>query len=66
VGTVTVYSFKHLDEHHNKDVIAPRKATREAIKRAQGIVIEESAQVVDESELDGSGFYPRKPPLSST
>ncbi|MGO9803356.1 MAG: hypothetical protein ACLPTM_17175 [Steroidobacteraceae bacterium] len=62
MGTVTVYSFLHFDDDINEDAVSPRKATREAIKRVRGTVIEESGQQVDESELAGSGFYPAKPP----
>jgi hypothetical protein len=59
---VAVYRFKHLDADHNRDITAPRMATREAIARAHGTVVEASEKLVDESELDGNGFYPLNGP----
>ena len=57
---VAVYKFEHVDEHNNATVRAPRMATLDAIHRVRGVAIESTRKMVDKSELDGSGFYPKK------
>jgi hypothetical protein len=61
MAMVKVFKFKHVDDDINEDVVAPRMATREAIQRVRGEAIDATMQMVDESELDGNGFYPKKP-----
>lgn len=59
---VTVYSFiiwDH-DESGGDNVQGPRMGTKEAITRIGGELQEGSAKVIDESELDPRGFYPKK------
>ena len=58
---ITVYRFTHPDEHMKGNGIAPRMATRESIHRVHGAVVESSEKLVNEADLDESGFYPRKP-----
>jgi hypothetical protein len=53
---VTVFSFTVYDINSDKIKLSPRKATRDAIARAQGTLLEETAQEVDEAHLDGNGF----------
>ncbi len=52
----TIYSFTVYDMSKDKYVLAPRKATREAIELARGNVLEGSAENVDPLQLDGNGF----------
>ena len=61
MAMVKVFKFKHVDDDINEDVVAPRMATREAIQRVRGEAIDATMQMVDESELDWNGFYPKKP-----
>lgn len=35
-------------------------ATLDAIDRVKGVAIESTMKMVDKSELDGNGFYPKK------
>jgi hypothetical protein len=52
---VTVYAFTRYDigtEAHR-----PIKATRETIERISAAIIEASAEDVDDSLLDGLGYY---------
>jgi hypothetical protein len=60
MSLIKVFKFEHADEHNNHIVRAPRMATFEAIQRMQGVLIESTVKMVDESELDGNGFYPKK------
>jgi hypothetical protein len=60
MSLVKVFKFEHTDEHNNHTVRAPRMATFETIRRVQGVLIESTMKMVDESELDGNGFYPKK------
>ena len=53
---VTVYSFKRWDQEASEMKAAPRKATREAILICDGVLIEDTAEDVDEARLDGNGF----------
>ncbi len=57
---VTVYKFEHVDEHNNATARAPRMGTLDAIHRVRGVAIESTRKMVDQSELDGDGFYPKK------
>jgi hypothetical protein len=60
MNLVEVFKFEHLDENYNATVRAPRMATLDAIRRVKGVAIESTIQMVDKSELDGNGFYPKK------
>jgi hypothetical protein len=60
VNLVEVFKFEHVDEHNNSTVRAPRMATLDAIDRVKGVAIESTKRMVDKSELDGNGFYPKK------
>jgi hypothetical protein len=40
--------------------VAPRQATIEAITRVKGTADLSTENLVEESELDGNGFYPTK------
>jgi hypothetical protein len=51
---VIVQSFTVWDGQNNKP--APRKGTADAIRRANGVAIEGTAEQVDISLLDGNGF----------
>ncbi len=54
---VTVYTFVIWDHDRGSTVIYPRMATPETIARMRGKVNEDTAWVVDASELDIEGFY---------
>ena len=58
MSVVTVHAFWIWDGNENKR--APRMATLETIKRIKGEPIDGTARSVDESDLDGQGYYPRK------
>ena len=60
MNLVEVYKFEHVDEHNNATVRASRMATLDAIHRVKGVAIESTIKMVDISELDGNGFYPKK------
>jgi hypothetical protein len=64
MSAATVYAFLIWDHNKGENVQGPRSATREAIQRIRGEAIETTAKTVDESELDGNGFYPRRLPLT--
>lgn len=53
---VTVYRFKMWDGALDDDRVARRWATAEAIIRADGAIIRESAIDIDVSHLDGNGM----------
>jgi hypothetical protein len=54
---VTVYYFTKDDITVGAMVRSQRPATLETIVVCEGKLIEETAQHVDVSELDGNGFY---------
>jgi hypothetical protein len=60
MNLVEVFKFEHVDEHNNAIVRAPRMATLDAIQRLKGVAIESTMKMVDKSELDGNGFYPKR------
>ena len=60
MGAVAVYAFVIWDRDRGGNVRPSRLATLEAIKRVHGVVVEGTSKRVDESELDGNQFYPRK------
>jgi hypothetical protein len=60
MNLVEVFKFERVDENYNATVRAPRMATLDAIRRVKGVAIESTIQMVDKSELDGNGFYPKK------
>jgi hypothetical protein len=57
---VTVYYFTKYDITVGEVVLSQRPATLETIVLCEGKLIEETAQQVDVSELDGDGFYTPK------
>jgi len=57
VKYATVYTFVIYDHDKGTTVIYPRMATRQTIANMRGKVNEETAWVVDVTELDGMGFY---------
>lgn len=54
---VTVYTFYVYDHDQGKTVIYPRMATLAAIARMRGKMNEETAWVVEATQLDVEGFY---------
>ncbi|WP_395065541.1 hypothetical protein [Paraburkholderia silvatlantica] len=52
----TVYRYKWYDVSTDSNKVRPMRGTREAIDRISGDIIEESAEEVDASLLDGNGF----------
>jgi hypothetical protein len=59
---VTVYAFLKLDDSIETPVVAPFKATREAIlRRYGGQVLEGTAERVDADALDAEGRLVRVP-----
>jgi hypothetical protein len=60
VGAVSVYAFVIWDRERGGNVRPPRLATLEAIERVHGVAVVGTGRSVDESELDGNQFYPRK------
>jgi len=54
----TVFNFAKYDPKTGSNEQMPRMATRDAIENhIYGRIDESSAKEVDESELDGNGFY---------
>jgi hypothetical protein len=66
MSLVKVFNFEHVDEHNNATLRAPRMATLDAIDRVKGVAIQSSMKMVDASDLDGNGFYPKKPTKPSS
>jgi hypothetical protein len=60
MGAVSVYAFVIWDRERGGNVRPPRLATLEAIERVRGVAVDGTCRSVDESELDGNQFYPRK------
>ena len=60
VSAVSVYAFVIWDRERGGNVRPPRLATLAAIKRVRGVAIDGTGRSVDESELDGNQFYPRR------
>lgn len=58
---ITVYYFEKYDIGTNKTLRSDRRATREAITRVRGTLIESTALEIDERELDGDGFQKPTP-----
>lgn len=52
----TVYYFNRYDIKTDNTVRSKRPATREAIAACDGVAIEDTAQEVEVSRLDGNGF----------
>ena len=53
---VTIYRFRKYDVTTDENKVRPLRATREAIENLKGEIIEESAEEIDSSLLDGNGF----------
>jgi hypothetical protein len=60
MGAVAVYAFVIWDRDRGGNVRPPLLATLKAIKRVHGVAVDGTGRSVDESELDGRQFYPRK------
>jgi len=56
IKEATVFEFLIRDQSSGNFVIAPRKATLEAIQLIGGRLLPRSAEIVDESRLDENGF----------
>lgn len=56
MGTVVVYHFEMSSAKAVENSRSKRPATREAIEALGFTPIMETAEVVDRSQLDGSGF----------
>ena len=52
----TVYSFTVWNHQADRQQLAPRKATRQAIRQIGGKVLEETEEQIDPERLDGNGF----------
>lgn len=50
-----VYQFKKYDPTTNKNLVAPRMATRHFIKMARGEIIESTERKIDSSLVNGNG-----------
>jgi hypothetical protein len=51
-----VYYFEKFDIGQGQNIRSKRPATRETIERIGGTMLEDTAQEVDISQLDGNGF----------
>jgi hypothetical protein len=60
VSAVDVYAFVIWNRERGGNVRSPRLATLDAIRGVEGVAIDGTGRSVDESELDGNHFYPRK------
>jgi hypothetical protein len=59
VSKTTIYQFTIYDIVNDETLTSRRWATREAIQRARGHVLENTAMLVDASILDGNGMTER-------
>ena len=59
MALVSVYRFTWWDQTNGENVLTPRFATLEAIRRAQGSPLDKTVRVVDTADLDGNGHYPK-------
>jgi hypothetical protein len=57
---VTVYSFRTYSGHAEMPVVAPYKATLEAVKAARGELVAGTEEVVSQDEVDDHGHYRRQ------
>ena len=55
---VAVYRFTLWDPDQGENVLAPRMATLATIEQVDGRPDRRSMLLIEESELDGEGFYP--------
>ncbi len=58
---VPVFNFNKYDISMDHIAKRPIKATRDAIRRARGIIIEGTKEFVDPAMLDGAGYYRSSP-----
>ena len=56
---VAVYRFSRINDNTGEDGVSQQFATLKAIKLFNGRNLEETRRVVDSSELDSNGFYPK-------
>lgn len=59
-GTVTVYSFRTYSGHAEIPVVAPYKATLDAVKAAGGELVGGTEEVVPQDQIDDHGHYRRQ------
>ena len=57
MAKVRVYQFKKWDNQRGEYVVLPRKATREHIEDAEGVLVAGTEQEVDEADVDAHGRY---------
>jgi hypothetical protein len=57
---ILVFRFQVWDHNMGENVWAPRMATLEAVKPVNGSAEQSTETLVEESEIDGIGFYPLK------
>ena len=55
-----VYFFRKYDINNDEFIRSKRPATREAIDRVRGEVLEDTAIQIDDSEVDGDGFRKKR------
>jgi hypothetical protein len=65
MGTVVVYHFEMKPARASEAIRSKRPGTREAIEAMGFTPIMESAQVVERTHLDGSGFVRTEAPGES-
>jgi hypothetical protein len=56
-GTVAVYTFHVWDKKAGNNVVSPRMAIPDTIRRLKGMADLESKRIVDASAVDAEGFY---------
>lgn len=61
MAEVTVYNFWHYNGSTDESRLSPTKRTAEAIERMSMKVALDTAEKVDESELDAEGRYHLRP-----
>jgi hypothetical protein len=61
MSEVAVYRFYVKDPAGGENFISPRFATLSTIERRDCQPITSTRKMVDESQIDGGGFFPRRP-----
>lgn len=66
MGVVTVHNFKVWDNKNDRYVVSRYMTTADRIEREfNGVVMEGTALVIDESELDGNYLYADERPTGT-
>jgi hypothetical protein len=55
MSQIPVYNFRLYDIQRGKNVVVPRKATRQFIEMVQGEVLKDTEEWVDQKDIDGNG-----------